>query len=367
MSTIASILSELLRSYLWNNPEALDRSKLESLTDNQWLELHQFALRQGVCAIVLDAITEAKIALPRPIKMRFISSTDKIEKKYFNKIKIAQKLNEIYSEHDIKMMILKGIGLAKLYPVPHHRPCSDIDIWLFGKQIEGDKILSEKYNISISQAHHHHTVFHINGEMVENHYDFIEQHSRSSKAAIEKHLKELSKHDQHYSVNIDGTDFYIPAPNLNIFFLIMHSGAHFAAEHISIRHLIDWALFLKHYSSDVDWELFLKSADKFGFRPFLECLNSVCISLIGMPESLAVCKMDNNETVAKAIEDVILYKHKRIPENFISGWIFRIKRRFANSWKQKMVFSDSQFTAFCRSFLTHIIHPNMWRTSNNSH
>ena len=361
MTIIASILSDLLRSYLWNNPEDLDHSKLESLSTEQWLELHQLSLRQGVCAIVLDAIMEAKIDIPRPIKMRFISSTDKIEKKYYKKVKIAQKLKEIYSEHNIKMMILKGIGLAQLYPVPHHRPCSDIDIWLFGKQIEGDKILREKFNISISQSHHHHTVFHINGEMVENHYDFIEQHSRSSKAAIEKHLKELSNQEQEYCVNIDGTDFYIPDPNLNIFFLIMHSGAHFAAEHISIRHLIDWALFLKHYSPEVNWELLLKSADKFGFRPFLECMNSMCITLIGMPESLAVCKMNNSEIVAKAVEDVVLYKYKYIPENFISGWIFRIKRRFSNSWKQKMVFSDSQFTAFFRAFLTHIIHPNLWR------
>ena len=122
------------------------------------------------------------------------------------------------------------------------------------------------------EAHHHHTVFHINGVMIENHYDFIEQHSRSSKASIEQTLKNISTTEEHYTTEIDGTKFYIPAPNLNIYFLTMHAGAHFAAENISIRHLTDWALFLKCFGSKVDYTMIINLADEFGFRPFFECL-----------------------------------------------------------------------------------------------
>ena len=361
MTLSAQIISQLLSCYLWDNPTVLEREKIENLTTEQWTELYQLSLRQGVCAMILDAIVANQITIPRPIKMRFISATDKIERKYKDKVNVAKKLEKIYSENNIKLMILKGIGLAQLYPVPKHRPCSDIDIWLFGKQSEADRILNEKYNIAISEAHHHHTVFHIDGVMVENHYDFIEQHSRSSKASIEQSLKELSVSEEHYTVEIDGTKFYIPAPNLNIYFLIMQAGAHFAAENISIRHLTDWALFLKSFGSQVDFKKILNLAENFGFRPFLECLNSMCISYLGMPKELAYCTLDDQKLVEKSVEDVLKYKQKEIPNNFIKGWIFRIKRRFSNIWKQKMVYNDSHFSAFFLSFLAHIIHPNIWR------
>lgn len=361
MSTNAQIISELLQYYLWDNPSVLEREKLENISSEQWIDIHKLALRQGVCAIVLDAILAAEITIPRPIKMRFIASTDNIERKYQDKVNAALKLRNIYSDNDIKLMILKGIGLAQAYPIPKHRPCSDLDIWLFGKQIEADKILQEKYNIAISEAQHHHTVFYIDGVMIENHYDFIEQHSRSSKQNIETMLKELSENEQPYTVNIAEKEFYIPSPNLNAFFLIMHSGAHFAAENISIRHLIDWALFLKKYGDNIEWNKLLEIADIFGFRPFLGCLNAMCISFLGMPNSLALCTENNIKIVQKGINDVLEYRQNEIPNNFIKGWIFRIKRRFANSWKQKMVFKDSQITAFLRSILVHILRPNFWR------
>ena len=361
MRLSAQIISQLLSSYLWDNPSILERKKIESQTTEQWFELYQLSLRQGVCAIILDSLIANKIDIPRPIKMRFISATDKIERKYRQKVAVAKRLESIYSENNIKLMILKGIGLAQLYPVPKHRPCSDIDIWLFGKQSEADRILSEKYKIAINEAHHHHTVFHINGVMIENHYDFIEQHSRSSKASIEQTLKNISTTEEHYTTEIDGTKFYIPAPNLNIYFLTMHAGAHFAAENISIRHLTDWALFLKCFGSEVDYPMIINLADEFGFRPFFECLNSMCISYLGMPKELAYCTLDDEKIVAKSIDDVLNYKQKEIPNNFIKGWIFRIKRRFSNIWKQKMVYNDSHFSAFILSFLAHIIHPNFWK------
>ena len=361
MNTNAQIISELLQYYLWDNPSVLEREKLENISSEQWIDIHKLALRQGVCAIILDAILAAEITIPRPIKMRFIASTDNIERKYQDKVNAALKLRNIYLDNDIKLMILKGIGLAQAYPIPKHRPCSDLDIWLFGKQIEADKILHEKYNITISEAHHHHTVFYIDGVMVENHYDFIEQHSRSSKENIEILLKQLSENEQPYSVNIGEQEFYIPSPNLNAFFLIMHSGAHFAAENISIRHLTDWALFLHKYGDKIEWNKLLEVADIYGFRPFLSCLNSMCITFLGMPNSLASCIEKDEKIVQKSVNDVLEYKQKEIPNNFIKGWIFRIKRRFANSWKQKMVYKDSQITAFLRSILVHILRPNFWR------
>ncbi len=73
------------------------------------------------------------------------------------------------------------------YPNPAHRPCGDIDIWLYGEQEKGDKLLQKK-GIAIDSSHHHHTVFHVNGVMVENHYDFINIHAHLSSRTLEQEL-----------------------------------------------------------------------------------------------------------------------------------------------------------------------------------
>lgn len=62
------------------------------------------------------------------------------------------------------MMVLKGYGLSKNYPVPNHRPCGDMDIYLFGDQEKADKLIAEELGIKIDNSHHHHTVFQFQGD-----------------------------------------------------------------------------------------------------------------------------------------------------------------------------------------------------------
>lgn len=73
------------------------------------------------------------------------------------------------------MMILKGYACSLDWPKPEHRPCGNIDIWLFGKQKEADALLANKKGLEIdSSHHHHHTIFYWRDFMVENHYDFFD-------------------------------------------------------------------------------------------------------------------------------------------------------------------------------------------------
>lgn len=94
------------------------------------------------------------------------------------------------------MMVLKGYACSLNWPKPEHRPCGDIDIWLFGQQKEADKALSKEKGIEIDKSHHHHTVFYWGEFMVENHYDFINVHQNKTNAKLEKVLKELGKDDR---------------------------------------------------------------------------------------------------------------------------------------------------------------------------
>ncbi len=361
MERYADTVTRLLKYALWHDSESLDKSSFDGLSADDWDKIHEFTLRQGVSAMVFDAVTDAGIAMPRPIKMRFISSVSEIENEYAAKLKTAVRLAEIYRSNGIRMMILKGLGLSQLYPKPNHRPCSDIDIYLFGRQHEGDEILRTRYNIQIDEDKHHHTIFYIGKTMVENHYDFIEAHSRRSKTEIEQRLKDIVENEQPIRIEIGGQEAYIPSPNLNALFLTLHAGAHFAADSISIRHLIDWALFIDHFGDKVEWEKVYALADEFGFRRYLDCMNTMCFDYLGLAKRPFITVLQDKDTVAKSWEDTLEYNKEFIPDNFIKGWIYRIHRRFANGWKQRMVYRDGMLSSFLLSAATHVIKPKYWR------
>ncbi len=361
MARSCDIISRILRYALWEDESMLDRALFESLSVEEWHDVHTLALRQGVVAIMLDGIMKADIPISRSAKMRFISSTDKLEKGYGLRVALADKLAETYRSEDIRMMILKGIGLSQLYPIPQHRPCSDIDIYLMGQQRKGDNLLRQKYGIKINEGHHHHTVFHLKGVLIENHYDFIEAHSRRSKARLEEYLKELSATEQPLTARLRKEEYLQPGPNLNALFLTLHAADHFAAENISIRHITDWAMFLRRYHSEVDWQRLYTLAEEFGFKQFLDILNSMCVIYIGMPKEYAPSITCDTALVERAWNDSMQYKLTRIPKNFITGWVYRLRRRYNNGWKRRMITSESALSTLLYSVFSHVIHPNMFR------
>ena len=170
-------------------------------------KIYQITSAHGIAAVAWDYIqrkdADEKLALDlQPLskadQIRWMVTVEQVERKYEHQKSVIAKLAKFFAQHGIKMMILKGYGLSLNYPVPNHRQCSDIDIWLleekcaedgsverYGVQQKADKLLHEHYNIPIDEGKHHHTVFYIDGVMVENHYDFLYIHAHRSNRIIE--------------------------------------------------------------------------------------------------------------------------------------------------------------------------------------
>lgn len=78
---------------------------------------------------------------PRDIRLRWALTAEEQEKRYRRQQKKAAKMAAAFAENGIRMLVLKGLGLSRDYPVPAHRECGDIDIYLFGASDEGDRLL----------------------------------------------------------------------------------------------------------------------------------------------------------------------------------------------------------------------------------
>lgn len=332
-----------------------------------WSEVFRLAQRQGVLAIVWSAMhklaDEGKLTaeqMPdKALKLQWALSAEKISSRYRRQKLLIEKLAKFYAEHGIKMMLLKGYSLSIYYPTPEYRECGDIDIWLYGEQQKADRLLNEHKGVEIDEDKHHHTTFIIDGIMVENHYDFLNVHAHPSNKDIEQELQRLSKEDAGTEHRIGDAIVMVPPANLNALFLLRHAAAHFAAVEIGLRHIIDWALFVKNNNDNIDWSWLYGVAKRHNMEKFLNCLNAISIEYFGLDSKVVPEFERNAELEHRVFNDIISpeFSEKMPSKGIVRRLIFRYRRWWANRWKHRIVYREGLLRTFIVQIYSHLLKP----------
>lgn len=332
-----------------------------------WSEIKSLADKHALSAVVLDGVDRlmkegrmpSSWAMDNNFKMQWIGSVLKnYEFRYNQYRKAISEMAGFYSSHGYKMMVLKGFSCSMTWPRPEHRPCGDIDIWQFGDYKECDAILVAEKGIKVDDSHHHHTVSQWRGFMVENHYDFINVHSNSENKELESILKDLGNDDTHYT-EVLGERVYLPSPNLNALFLLRHALAHFAAEKVTLRQLLDWGFFIEKHGHEVEWNMCSEIIDRFRMRKFFNYINAICVEDLGFDSASFP-----DYTIEKAVKERILNDILDpefvgyMPSNLVPRVIFKYRRWQANSWKQKICYDENRLKAFFVSVWSHLLKPS---------
>ena len=344
-------------------------------------KIYKIAVAHGITAVVWDYMQQAKAGdesalqgqpLSKAEMIKWMVTVEQIERKYEHQKSVIAKLAKFFAQYGIKMMILKGYGLSLNYPVPNHRQCSDIDVWLFeekltedggverlGVQQKADMLLHEHYNIPIDDGKHHHTVFYVDGVMVENHYDFLNIHAHRSNRDIEARLWQLTRQPMEL-VEVDGAEVYLPSPDFHALFILRHSASHFAAERIGIRHLLDWKFFVERYFEKIDWKGLFVFAEQMNMHRFLNAMNAICIDKLGLPVR-CVPEFNREEKLTVRVWNEIMQPefNETQPRNvgYLKSWAYMFRRWWANRWKHRIVYRESLFSTFVVQIWSHMLKP----------
>ena len=355
---------------------------MQSVCSNNidWLRIYTVSAKHNISAVVWDyfqqAIGEGVISQEQlPTKMQKIQwalAVEQVEKKYAHQKQVIVKLARFFAEHNIKMMILKGYGLSLNYPVPNHRPCSDIDIWLFeeretpngrtsrvGVQQKADNLLREHFGVDIDEDKHHHTVFYVDGVMVENHYDFLNIHAHLSNRTIEQRLQQLVQQPMEH-ILVEDVAIYLPSPDFHALFMLRHSASHFAAERIVIRHLLDWRYFIEKFAQQIDWHSICQIAEQTNMHKFLNCINAICIDRLNL-QSSCVPPFERDKQLEERVWNEILQPEfsESKPKNagYLKSWRYMYRRWWANRWKHRLVYNESLAKTFIVQVWSHLLKP----------
>ena len=323
-----------------------------------WDDLYAIALKQGLAAIVLDGINKCyekddSIDIDFQTKMEWIGLVQQMEQRYQQYEKNIKELGIFYREHGIRMMVLKGYGLAQNYPIPSHRPCGDVDIYLFGDQEKADKLLQEKLGITIDNSHHHHTVFRFKDETVENHYDFLNVHVRPSNKRIEEKLKKMS------DVGCQKEDGLVlfPSAEFNAIYLLRHCAAHFASTEMNVRQILDWGFFMERYHQEIKWDEYLPCIKQEGMFRFYNLLGLFCMRHLSFDASIFHGLFE--DVLFERFSNEIMEPEFKDHENgkLLHSLSVKPRRWWHNRWKNRLSYPDSAWEEFAYGLWAKVLKP----------
>lgn len=330
-------------------------------SETSWEEVRNLAFLHGVGAIAFDGIQccydkDLSIEIDIQTKLEWIGSVHQAEVEYQKQLDTIASLAKFYQKHGIRMMVLKGYGLSLNYPKPNHRPCSDLDIYLFGEQQRADRLVEEELGIKVDNSHHHHTVFVYQGITVENHYDFLNVYSHHSTKKIETYLKKLC-YSEYRTIKVGGAEIYLPSTNFDALFVLRHMAVEFAATGMNLRQVIDWGVFIKNYHTVVRWNEFLPMVKVANMHYFLDAINYICYTYLGFDRK--IFQGFGDDSYGERVFADLFNPENALPKQkgFIRYIASRLQNWWSNRWRHRIVYSDSLCSTFMYQTYAHLMKP----------
>lgn len=283
-----ALLLTLLRSALV--PE-FTRAELPEGID--WQKLIDEADRQGVSVLASDGLQrlydegvysahdEKDV---RRLKARWFGKTMKYEHRYAGQMTAAKKMGEWLAEKGIRTVVMKGFTVSECYPIPGHRYSADMDCFLVrdGEHLEtyefGNQVM-EKHGIKVNRGYYKNSSYDLPGLHVENHKFCTPFRGNNTLLRLERLLQGMVLEGP--LTPLADTDLLEPPPMFSALFLTEHAYSHFLHEGLTLRHILDWALFRRRHSADVDWAQFEAYCSEFGFTRFLSSIDAIGEYVLG--------------------------------------------------------------------------------------
>lgn len=339
----------------------INRCSNSHIIVEDWGSIKDCAVKQGLSAVILDGIDKLSLGSrpPKPFLLNWIGEVMIAYDQRFDTYRRSiSELAKWYNSNDFKMMVLKGFACSLNWPKPEHRPCGDIDIWMFGQQKKADALLSSDRGIKIDTSHHHHTVFQWEGFSVENHYDFINIYHNKQNNELEKLFKKLGKDDANY-VEICGEKIYIPSPNLHALFLLHHMTTDFVSTVVTLRQLLDWAFFINNNHKRIDWRWLMIVLEQFGMKKIFMIFNAICVEDLGFETAIFPTVQYNPVLKDKVLKEIVAPLFSaQMPSNIVKRVIYKYRRWRASEWKRKLCFNENMIDSFISGVRSHLIKPS---------
>lgn len=222
------------------------------LQPEQWQELYTLSQKhaiKGVLFKAIEALPKDKRP-PRNILFKWLAAAEQIKNLNLHLNYAAKSVEGLFRERDFKCCLLKGQGIAMLYPHPELRTPGDIDIWVNGNKRD---IISfvRSYAESTHIVYHHIDGLKIEGVDIEVHFTPSYMSNPFTNKILQRWIcKEASNQFNNCITIRDNCQIHTPTLAFNRVFILHHIYRHFFYEGIGLRQMMDFYYVLKQGFSE---------------------------------------------------------------------------------------------------------------------
>lgn len=317
-------------------------------TEEEWGELLALAKKQtlvGITFIGIERLPKEQRP-PKKILLQWYSATERIKASNADMNKKALWVANRFLKDGFRSKILKGQGIAQLYPKGEYRTPGDIDIWL-----DGDRNTIMKYvgrHTSKCKPVYHHIDFPvINGLDIEIHFTPSWMNSPFTNRKLQRFFNEERKT---WNAKIEEyTKLPVPCIAFNRVFILVHIYRHLFHEGIGLRQLLDYYYVLCQGFTDREREYTIHTLHSLGMQRFTSAVMWVLQTVFGLDNCYLLTKPNEREG-RFLLNEIMLagnfghyderMRHKK-EDTDLSWGIRKVKRnfRFVRSYPSEVLWS----------------------------
>ena len=274
----------LLRGGLWG--EAANPPDFPAGTD--WEAIFRLAQQQTVEAVVYDGLLmlPADLYPEPPLLRQWCARMARIEQSHEL---INQGLAEVTTrlqEEGVHPVLLKGQGVARNYPLPHHRHCGDIDLYIGAREYKRVCRIVQQWGIDPAgnSENSRHYDFRFKGIIVELHRVAQRLNNPFRNRTFQRWTTRHLAADQVKKEHVGETEVWLPPANFDALYIFSHAFQHFMQGGVGLRQFCDWARYLHRFNHDINREALTRDLTAFGLMHAWRLFSPVAVEYLGLPE-----------------------------------------------------------------------------------
>lgn len=320
-----------VRAALWGGQVTWDEEQTDVL---MWLHA-----QQGTGPLVYPAVLEqASLSASVRAQMKSVCMAT-----MQNQVALRHTLEQVWQAMEkaqIRAVLMKGAGLAALYPEPYYRPWGDIDVYVGKEQYHPAcavmrETFPEALKFDEELDHYKHYNLIADGVSIEVHRVTVGlQHPRDERLYARYEREGMEKAEP---LLLNGLEVRVPEPTFNALLIFLHSWEHLLSAGASVRQICDLALLLHHYKDRIDVPRLRKYLRSLRLMDAWRLYAYVMHTYLGLPKEEALFYTDAVASRAERLTEALLAGQMRTPEELpapkgrLARKLFTMRTRIANA------------------------------------
>ncbi len=284
---------DLLHYSLGNKPEFSHKLKAR-----EWQALFSISAKQtltGVCFVGIERLPK-DLMPPKEVLLRWWSTAEQIKKQNERLNNAACEVVEKLQEAGFRSSILKGQGIACLYPQPFLRTCGDIDVWVDAdrKRVEG---YIKRMGWKPTMVYHHADIPLLDDAEVELHFTPSWMFSYFNNRKLQRFFRKTADAQFSNAVRLPNCQDEVCVPTLafNRVYILLHIYRHLFGEGVGLRQLLDYYYVLKQGFNEEERSETLKTLGELEMMKFASAVMWVLQHVFGMPRKYMLLPPNEKE------------------------------------------------------------------------